>query len=93
NLPVRGTYPARHERLWREDDIYDVIVVLGYNDDPPVPGKGSAIFLHIARKDYSPTLGCIALARPHLLAVLRAADGTSRVCVEAPAVSAPNAAG
>jgi L,D-peptidoglycan transpeptidase YkuD (ErfK/YbiS/YcfS/YnhG family) len=53
---------ARHETLWRDDHLYDLIVVIGYNTDPVVPGKGSAIFLHIARPDYSPTEGCIAIA-------------------------------
>lgn len=73
NLPVMLPYPASHERLWREDDIYDVIVVLGYNDAPPIPGKGSAIFLHIARQDYPPTEGCVACAREDLLDLLKAA--------------------
>ncbi len=61
---------ASHEKLWREDAVYDVIVVLGHNDDPPVPGLGSAIFLHVARPDYSGTEGCVALALPDLLALL-----------------------
>jgi L,D-peptidoglycan transpeptidase YkuD (ErfK/YbiS/YcfS/YnhG family) len=47
-------------------------VVLGHNDDPVVPGMGSAIFLHVARPDYGPTEGCVALARPDLLALVRA---------------------
>ena len=47
-----------------------MIVVLGHNDDPPVPGKGSAIFMHVARPDYGPTEGCVALALPDLLELL-----------------------
>jgi len=70
NRPVKLAYPARAERLWREDGIYDLIVVLGHNDDPPVAGAGSAIFLHLARPGYPPTQGCVALARPDLEAVL-----------------------
>ncbi len=70
NRPVRLPYPGRHERLWRRDGLYDVIVVLGHNDAPPVPGAGSAIFLHVAAPDYAPTEGCIALARDDLLKVL-----------------------
>lgn len=61
---------ASHEKLWRDDAVYDVIVVLGHNDDPPVPGLGSAIFMHVARPDYSGTEGCVALALPDLLALL-----------------------
>jgi L,D-peptidoglycan transpeptidase YkuD (ErfK/YbiS/YcfS/YnhG family) len=70
NRPVILPYPASHEKLWRDDRVYDVIVELGYNDDPAVPGKGSAIFLHVARPDYSPTEGCVACALPDLLALL-----------------------
>ena len=79
NLPVTLPHPARHERLWREDAIYDVIVVLGHNDDPPVAGLGSAIFLHVARPDYAPTEGCVALSLPHLRELLRAAPTSSRL--------------
>ena len=70
NRPVRLPYPASHERLWREDGLYDLVVVLGHNDDPPVPGLGSAVFLHVARPDYGPTEGCVALARDDLLVLL-----------------------
>ena len=83
NTPVRLPYGASCEALWREDGIYDVIVVLGHNDDPPVPGRGSAIFLHVAKADYAHTQGCVALALPDLLELLRAADGATRLCVEA----------
>lgn len=82
NRQVVLPYGGRHEVLWREDAIYDVIVVLGYNDDPPVAGKGSAIFLHIARPDYSGTEGCVALAEPHLRAFLATCDQGSAVVVE-----------
>ena len=61
---------AHLERLWRDDRIYDLIVILGYNDDPVVPGAGSAIFLHLARPDYAPTHGCVATARADLETLL-----------------------
>lgn len=73
NRPVTLPYPASHEKLWRDDHVYDVIVELGHNDDPPVPGRGSAIFIHVAKPDYTPTEGCIALALPDLLTVLESA--------------------
>jgi L,D-peptidoglycan transpeptidase YkuD (ErfK/YbiS/YcfS/YnhG family) len=82
NRPVTRPYPARHERLWRDDGIYDVIAVMGYNDDPPRPGAGSAIFLHLARPGFAPTEGCVALALADLLLVLGEASAESRVCVE-----------
>ncbi len=55
------------ERMWREDGLYDLVVVVGYNDDPPEGEWGSAIFLHIAREDYAPTKGCVAFSRTDLL--------------------------
>ncbi len=70
NRLVRLPYEASHEELWRQDDLYDVIGVLGWNDSPVQRGRGSAIFLHVARRDYGPTEGCIALARTDLLSVL-----------------------
>ena len=85
NRPVRLPYPARAEALWRADGIYDLIVVLGHNDAPVLPGRGSAIFLHLAKPDFRPTEGCVALARADLLAVLAEADAASRVVVQAAA--------
>ena len=73
NRPVTLPHDTSAERMWREDDLYDLVVVLGHNDDPVIPGAGSAIFLHLARPDYSPTEGCVALAREDLEALLAAA--------------------
>lgn len=81
NKPVRLPYGASAEKLWRADNLYDVIAVLGYNDDPVTPGLGSAIFLHVARPNYASTLGCIAFARKDLLAILAQATPATRVVV------------
>lgn len=81
NELVSLPYPARHERLWREDTLYDLLVVLGYNDSPPIPGVGSAIFLHVAREDYDPTEGCVALAKSDLRDLLTQLSPTDRLCV------------
>jgi L,D-peptidoglycan transpeptidase YkuD (ErfK/YbiS/YcfS/YnhG family) len=70
NRFVSHPYPASAEHLWRDDALYDVIAVLGYNDDPVTPGKGSAIFFHLAADDYAPTAGCVAVARDDMLAIL-----------------------
>jgi L,D-peptidoglycan transpeptidase YkuD (ErfK/YbiS/YcfS/YnhG family) len=70
NRLVKLPYPASAEQMWRDDHLYDLVVVLGYNDDPVVPGKGSAIFLHLARPDYSHTHGCVALAYADALAAV-----------------------
>ena len=70
NTQIRLPHSARHEELWRADEIYDVIGVLGWNDAPVARGRGSAIFLHLARPGFSPTEGCIALELRDLLRVL-----------------------
>ena len=72
NRAVTLPHPARHERLWREDRLYNIVGVLGWNDAPVQRGRGSAIFLHLARPDYAPTEGCVALAERDLRAVLAA---------------------
>lgn len=70
NKPVKLPYPASAEKMWRSDELYDLVLVLGYNDAPVRKGRGSAIFLHCARPTYSPTAGCVALARKDVLALL-----------------------
>jgi L,D-peptidoglycan transpeptidase YkuD (ErfK/YbiS/YcfS/YnhG family) len=62
NRPVDLPYPASHERLWRDDHLYDLLVVLDYNLENPRPGAGSAIFLHLAAPGLTPTAGCVAIA-------------------------------
>jgi L,D-peptidoglycan transpeptidase YkuD (ErfK/YbiS/YcfS/YnhG family) len=70
NRPVKLPYHASAEALWRKDHLYDLVVVLGFNDAPVVPGAGSAIFLHVAQTDFSPTQGCIGLAASDLVELL-----------------------
>ncbi len=73
NQPVSLPYGASAETLWRDDALYDLIIVLGHNDDPVVTGKGSAIFFHLATKKenrLAPTEGCIALPLDALQKVL-----------------------
>jgi L,D-peptidoglycan transpeptidase YkuD (ErfK/YbiS/YcfS/YnhG family) len=70
NRRVRLPYGAGAERLWRDDGLYDLILVLGYNLPSRSKGRGSAIFVHVARPDFAPTAGCIALRRAHLLRLL-----------------------
>jgi len=76
NRAVRHPYPASAERLWRQDGLYDVIVVLDHNRRPRVQGAGSAIFMHLVKPGYRPTEGCVALSRRDLLLVLVAGCGT-----------------
>lgn len=72
NRPVLLPFGGRHETLWRDDPLYDIVGVLGWNDAPVLRGRGSAIFLHVARPDLAPTEGCIALAPEDLRAALAA---------------------
>lgn len=81
NRYVKLPHPKSCESLWRSDHLYDVIVVLGHNDDPVVPGRGSAIFLHVAKPDYGPTEGCIALDLSDLIELLAAIDLDSAISV------------
>ena len=81
NQPVPLPHPASHEEMWRGDGLYDVVVVIGHNDDPIVSGMGSAVFMHVAKPDYEPTAGCVALALPDLLALLKDCAPGDRLCV------------
>ncbi|MFZ4687615.1 MAG: L,D-transpeptidase family protein [Polymorphobacter sp.] len=63
NRPVMLPHIFSAERLWRDDHAYDVIIVLGHNDDPPLAPLGSAIFWHCRQPDHRPTEGCVAIDR------------------------------
>ena len=68
-----------HEKLYRKDRIYDIIVVLNYNMNPVIKKKGSAIFMHIAKKNYSKTLGCIGLKKNDLLEILNKVKKNNKI--------------
>jgi L,D-peptidoglycan transpeptidase YkuD (ErfK/YbiS/YcfS/YnhG family) len=70
NRPVSLPFRASHEELWRADGVYDVIVVLGHNDDPVTLGAGSAIFWHLTQPDRRRTEGCVAIDRDDMGQVL-----------------------
>jgi len=69
NSHVVLPFAARHEKLWRTDAAYDLLIVLGYNDDPAISGRGSAIFLHCIADGKNYTAGCVAVKRECLLAL------------------------
>ena len=81
NQLVALPYPGRHERLWREDHVYDIIIVVGYNDDPVIPHKGSAIFIHLLSAAGTPTDGCIALYRKDMINIIRQIDPTTYLTI------------
>lgn len=82
NKHIQKPYTGRHEDLWRIDHLYDIILVVGHNDDPVESGKGSAIFVHLRRPESTPTDGCVALDQADLLKVLGEATPESCLIVE-----------
>lgn len=82
NKYVKLPFCGSHENLYLEEHIYDIIVPIGFNDDPVVYGKGSAIFFHLAQPDHVPTLGCVAVALPDMLEILRGVAPDSNIVIE-----------
>lgn len=77
-------HPCVHDRMTRDDNLYDITAVIGYNDAPVVAGRGSAIFMHLARPEFTGTAGCIGLALEDLKAVLAQLDAESSITVLPP---------
>ena len=82
NRFIRLPYQASHEKLWREDGAYDIILVMSHNDSPPVPGLGSAVFIHVAQPDDRKTLGCVALAPEEMVQLLPVLKMGMRVTIQ-----------
>lgn len=82
NRPVTLPFAASHEKLWREDHVYDLIVELSHNSDPVVPALGSAVFFHLAHDDFRPTEGCVAISRQHMLQVLQDSNEKTSIKIE-----------
>lgn len=72
---------ARHEEMWRQDGLYDLVLVIGHNDAPVVAGMGSAVFVHVAAPDFAPTEGCVAFAKADLLEILAALGPADTVSI------------
>ncbi len=94
NQPVHHPFRASAEHMWRNDQLYNLVVVLDHNRAPVVPGGGSAIFIHVARPNHGPTEGCIALAIPDLRLLVSRMTGRTLIMVEGdqPAGRSPNMA-
>ena len=69
----------RHEKLFRKENIYDLIIALNYNMKPIIKNRGSAIFIHVARKNFNKTAGCIALKKAHLINLVKEIKRNTRV--------------
>ncbi len=78
NLP----YTYSYERLFKKENIYDIILVLNYNMNPIKRGKGSAIFIHVAKKNYKKTQGCVAVKKSDLLRLIKEIRVNTKVKIE-----------
>lgn len=84
NRQVRLPFDGSAEALWRDDGLYNLIVIVGHNDSPPRPGRGSAIFIHVAQPRLLPTEGCVALVQVDLIALLARLGRSTKIRVRAP---------
>ena len=69
------------ERLWLKEKIYDIIIIINYNLKPVVKNKGSAIFLHIAKKNYTPTKGCVGIAKKDILFLINKINTKTKIII------------
>jgi len=79
NKQIKLPNKFSHEKLYRNDNIYDLILVLNYDMNPIIKNKGSAIFIHVAKNNYQPTHGCIGLKKKHLLTILKKIKKNTKV--------------
>jgi L,D-peptidoglycan transpeptidase YkuD (ErfK/YbiS/YcfS/YnhG family) len=81
NQPVRLNSNQRGDRLTRDDHLYDFIIEIDHNTKPRVAGRGSAVFLHLARRDFSPTAGCVSMTRAAMLRLLKRLGPETRIVI------------
>ena len=71
----------RYEKLYKKENVYDIIIVLNFNMNPIVKNKGSAIFIHVAKKNYKKTEGCVAIKKVHLLKITKNLKKNTKVLI------------
>ena len=81
NRLVKLPFGSSNEKLWLKENIYDLLIVINYNLRPVVKNKGSAIFLHIARRNYKPTKGCIAISKKDMIQMIKKMDNKSKIII------------
>jgi L,D-peptidoglycan transpeptidase YkuD (ErfK/YbiS/YcfS/YnhG family) len=79
NRLVALPFPGSYEAMWRDDHLYDVVIDIGWNRGPIVRGRGSAIFMHLARPGFEPTAGCVAVDRSAMRRLLRMIGPRTRI--------------
>ena len=82
NQLVKLPFAYSCEKLFRNENSYDLILVLNYNMRPIIKNKGSAIFIHIAKQNYKKTEGCVAIKRIHLLKIIKKINKNTKVKIE-----------
>ena len=82
NQPFRRMAGAAGDRLWRDDRLYDFIIEIDHNTRPRVAGRGSAVFIHVARPGFGPTAGCVAMTSPRLRWLLGRVGPQTRIVIE-----------
>jgi L,D-peptidoglycan transpeptidase YkuD (ErfK/YbiS/YcfS/YnhG family) len=82
NQPMRLGADNDGDRLKRDDHLYDFIVEIDHNTHPRVAGRGSAVFLHLARDNFGPTAGCVAMTKPAMLHLLRRLGPETKIVIE-----------
>jgi L,D-peptidoglycan transpeptidase YkuD (ErfK/YbiS/YcfS/YnhG family) len=82
NRPIHLADGATGDRLWRQDRLYDLIIELDHNTRPRVAGRGSAVFIHVAREGFKPTAGCVALQAPRLQRLLERVGPDTRIVIQ-----------
>ena len=81
NKEIKFPFNGSAEKLWRKDNIYDLIIVLDYNFNPIIKNKGSAIFLHICKKNYAPTKGCIAINKRNMINLITNIKNNTKIII------------
>ena len=82
NKLIKLPFNYSHEKLYKKENIYDIILVLNYNMNPYKKKKGSAIFIHVASKSYEKTKGCIAIKKTELLKIIKKIKKDTKVKIE-----------
>ena len=82
NKLIKLPFKYKYEKLYKKENVYDIIVVLNYNMKPVIKNKGSAIFIHVAKKNYKKTEGCIAIKKLHLLKIVKEMKINTKVFIE-----------
>ena len=79
NKLIKLPFNYSYEKLYKKDNVYDIVLVLNYNMDPVIKNKGSAIFIHITKKNYKKTEGCVAIKKVQLLKIIKKLKNRTKI--------------